>query len=71
MNRTQKAMKLIGWQGGTVHQVNDELSRVLSTLETLPERLKRVHILNLSEHDYELALFLYSRNVLDLDSASC
>lgn len=63
MNKTQKSIKLFGWQGGTVHQVNDEFTRVLSTLNSLPRSLKHVNILNVDDITFELIMHLYVKNV--------
>lgn len=63
MTRLQILVKYLGWQGGTIHQVNEEFRRVLSPLNSLPDRIKNIDMLSCDEGDYHLAIDLYARNL--------
>ena len=65
MTNLERALKLIGWQGGTIHQVNDAFNQALKDYNGLPDYCYNIDILTLDEFQLELIFSLYTNAILD------
>jgi len=61
LTRLEILTKYLGWQGGTIHQVNGEFRRVFRDMQ-LPDRLKSIDFLTCDSDTMEQAIYIYSKN---------
>lgn len=62
MTRLQLCCKFFGWQGGTIHQVNQEFRSKFQDMY-LPDYLKTIDVIQCEESHLEQAMYIYSKNI--------